>query len=104
MCRAPMDIFGDHLVSRQRNGATRRHDAVREALLSVTQLAGLQARREVTGAGMDRPADILLEGWPSAVDLTCIHPLAPSGYPLSFNRVEAHPRGAEEAKTQKHTP
>ena len=83
LCAAPMDTFGDHLVSCKHNKLTQRHHGVRDALAQVLQSFGVTCRTEVSLPHReDRPGDVGLPDFdprgPLLVDLCAIHPLAPS--------------------------
>jgi hypothetical protein len=103
LCDEPVDPFGDHFVCCDKNGSTRRHNALRDALLEVLVQAAIPAAKEQTSGGRRRPADILLVGWERgrdvAVDLTVTHPLGLASHPIVVKSATQHCRRAEEAKT-----
>ena len=97
-----MDPFGDHFVCCDKNGGTRRHNALRDALFDVLVRNSIPAAKEVTSGNRRRPADILLVAWERgrdvAVDLTVTHPLGLSAHPIVVQNVAQHCRRAETAK------
>ena len=102
-CREPVDPFGDHFVCCDKNGSTRRHNALRDSLFEVLVQGSIPAAKEVTSGNRRRPADILLIAWERgrdvAVDLTVTHPLGLSGHPIVVQNVAHHCRRAEATKT-----
>ena len=81
-CAHSMDAYGDHLLCCRKSGFIRRHQALAQQLWHMCTAAGFNATCEVSVSGRSRPADILLPHWqgggPSAIDVSIIHPLAPS--------------------------
>ena len=83
-CGSACDAHGDHAVSCQKGLVTLRHHGVVNYICQVLQTAKIPFERESACLGDGRrPADILLKGWEGrrdlAVDVTVVHPLAPSG-------------------------
>ena len=83
-CNVQVDVFGDHLLccKNRNNNFYRRHNAVRDAIVSVLLEAGQSFAVEVMVPNQPedsslRPADILLKGWTAgkdtALDLTICH-------------------------------
>lgn len=101
-CGEPVDPFGDHFVCCDKNGSTRRHNALRDALFDALVQASIPAAKEVTSGNRRRPADILLLAWERgrdvAVDLTVTHPLGLSGHPIIVQNAAQHCRRAEATK------
>ena len=102
LCEEPVDPFGDHFVCCSKNGLTRRHNALRDAIFDVLMQSAIPAAKEVTSRNRRRPADILLVAWERgrdvAVDLTVTHPLSLSAHPIVVDNVQRHCRRAETAK------
>ena len=107
-CRGAIDPFGDHFVTCKNNGATRRHNALRDAWAQVLATANIRHAKEVAASGGDRPADILLIGWDKGcdvcVDLTITSPLALDAFPLSVEKAKRHLNEAEKEKRSKQLP
>ena len=105
-CREACDPFGDHFVTCNKNGWTRRHNAVRDELSRVLTIEGIPHDKEVPAKQRTRPADILLLSWDKGVD-TCIditisHPLQADCHPLSLDHAKRHLSAAEQRKLTKH--
>ena len=70
------------MLSYRRGGFHVRHAALRTYIWHLTVAAGHHAACEVVVGGSQRPADVLLGCWigagPLAVDVSVVHPLAPS--------------------------
>ena len=81
-CGDCMDPFGDHLLCCKKGGLTQRHTAIVSHLWHMCTAAGFNVTCEVSLDGRTRPADLLLAHWtgrgPCAVDVSVVHPLAPS--------------------------
>ena len=103
LCGEAVDPFGDHFVCCTKNGNTRRHNALRDALFDVLLSGSIPAAKEVTVANGRRPADILLIAWERgrhvAMDLTVTHPLGLTGHPIVTKNAARHCQRAEAAKT-----
>ena len=101
-CGEPVDPFGDHFVCCPKNGITRRHNALRDAIFEVLVQNAIPAAKEVTSRNRKRPADILLVAWERgrdvAVDLTVTHPLGLASYPFVVDNAARHCQRAEAAK------
>ena len=112
-----MDCFGDHTFSCS-HGPHRiaRHDALKHALHHAASQAGLEPHMEFGDAvpGGKRPADVYLpigvgEGRPRCIDVTVLHPPAPSysnwaakfmGYAAKMGeskKRDKHQKGCEDA-------
>ena len=104
LCGEPVDAFGDHLVCCDKNGNTRRHNALRDAIFDVLIASAIPSAKEVTSGDRQRPADILLIAWERgrdvAVDLTVTHPLGLSQHPLVVKSAARHCQRAEATKTE----
>ena len=106
LCGDSMDSFGDHLLCCKKSGFLQRHSAIVRHLWHMSTAAGFRAETEVAIGGNTRPADLLLPHWkgggPLAIDVTVVHPLAPS-IPLQTVKTgrEALDR-AEKDKDDKH--
>lgn len=102
LCSEPVDPFGDHFVCCDKNGSTRRHNALRDALFEVLVQGAIPAAKEVTSNNRRRPADILLIAWERgkdvALDLTVTHPLGLAGHPIIVQHAARHCRRAESTK------
>jgi hypothetical protein len=102
-CEAPMDPFGDHLVSCSFNQPVARHNALRDALADGLREHGIACIKEVAIGGARRPADIALPNLdrrgPTAVDLVVHHPLAPAAARGVADERQSLKR-AEEAKRE----
>ena len=102
MCGEPVDPFGDHFVCCMRNGPSRRHNALRDAIFNALVQSAIPAAKEVTSGNRKRPADILLIAWERgrdvAIDLTVTHPLGLSHHPIVVDNAARHCRRAESAK------
>ena len=118
-CEAPVDIYGDHLLSCPRNNFSRRHNAVQEALASILTQCGQGFRKEARLPDSkdtddhSRPGDLLLTAWQDgrdvAVDLTICHAWGSAeanSMPASRERALEHARSflrrKEHAKRQRH--
>ena len=81
LCGVTEDAFGDHVLCYRKAGIYVRHNAVVEFIVRTANAAGLRCSREVS-IGAERPADVMIANWkagkPLAVDVTIVHPLAPS--------------------------
>ena len=81
-CGDCMDPFGDHLLCCKKGGLAQRHAAIVSNLWHACTSAGFSVTCEVSLDGRTRPADLLLAHWsgkgPCAVDVSVVHPLAPS--------------------------
>jgi hypothetical protein len=88
------------------NGATRRHNVLRDTLAGLLRSAAIPHRLEVVATGRYRPADVLLLGWNAgedvAVDLVVSHPLGASCYPLVPGAGPRHLKAKEVSKIRKH--
>ena len=103
LCGEAVDPFGDHFVCCAKNGNTRRHNALRDAIFDVLLGGAIPAAKEVNvGNGQQRPADILLVAWERgrdvAVDLTVTHPLGLTSQPVLMKNAARHSHRAEAAK------
>lgn len=110
-CSQPCDRFGDHAVACKYGGARNgRHYALRDALLFLLQVAGAGSLRtevpvppSAVNAAELRPADIFIGSWlgrPLALDVTCVHPLAPSNAGAAASSATAR---AEKRKVDKYS-
>ena len=63
MCGKPVDPSGDQFVCCMRNGPSRRHNALRDAIFNALVQSAIPAAKEVTSGNRKRPADILLFAW-----------------------------------------
>ena len=103
-CGDQADAFGDHFVCCTRNGGTERHTAVREELVNVCLAGSIPVEKEQGCFNLTRDADLLFRGWkkggPLAVDITVTHPMAPSTWPLSLDKVSSCLAKAEAAKAK----
>ena len=87
-CGNTMDISGDHALSCHKTGIYARHNALRDQMAAALGDLGLGVKTEVTVPQFlptpdadRRPADIHVTGLdatPTAVDISIVHPLAPS--------------------------
>ena len=82
-CAAPMDILGDHALCCKSLGVYGRHNALRNAVVSLACEAGCHVYPEAPlPSTFERPADALIEGLdpdgPVAVDVAITHMLQPS--------------------------
>ena len=81
-CAESMDAYGDHLLCCRKSGFIQRHQTLASQLWHLCTAAGFNATSEVSISGRCRPADILLPHWqaggPCAIDISVVHPLAPS--------------------------
>ena len=81
-CAESMDAFGDHLLCCRKSGFIQRHQTIVQQLWHFCNTAGFNATCEVSVSGRARHADILLSHWqgrwPCAIDVSVVHPLAPS--------------------------
>ena len=102
LCHEPVDPFGDHFVCCDKNGSSRRHNALRDAMAELLMKSSIPAAKEVTSGNRRRPADILLVAWERgrdvAVDLTVTHPLGLAEHPIIVQTAAQHCRRKEEAK------
>ena len=82
-CSAPMDVLGDHALCCKSLGVYGRHNALRNAVVSLACEAGCHVRPEAPlPSTFERPADVLVEGLdadgPIAIDVAITHMLQPS--------------------------
>ena len=105
-CESPIDIFGDHAVSCNRNGPWVRHKAVQESLHSTLICNGITCIPEVAIGGKDKPADLYLPAFtsagPIAVDVTIRHPTCLSS-DISVPQAGAVVQNHEAAKVKKYS-
>ena len=103
-CKGALDPFGDHFVTCHKNGTTRRQNALPDVWAQVPASANIRHAKEVSTAGGDQPADILVIGWDKGtdvcVDFTVTSPLTPDAFPLSLEKAKRH-NEAEKAKKAK---
>jgi hypothetical protein len=104
-CNSPMDPTGDHALCCSAAGVYRRHNHVRNFLYSISQEVGWSpSLEEMLPGTQTRPADVLLsslDASPTAVDVTIVHPLRPSGQTIAGS---AHPgNAAAQAEATKTT-
>ena len=101
LCGEPVDAYGDHFVCCNKNGISRRHNALRDALFNVLVQHAIPVLKE-DGTEGRRQADVLLVGWERgrdvAVDLTVSHPLGLSKHPIVVANAAQHCRREEAAK------
>lgn len=106
LCKEAADPYGDHFVNCNKNGWTRRHNALRDELCRNLTIGGINHFKEPIAVQRDRPADILLLGWDKGtdvcVDLTITNPLSAENYPLNPETAKRHLSLAEQRKTIKH--
>ena len=106
-----MDVFGDHLVSCNKNNSTQRLIAVRDALAQSLRNHGITCRTEVAIGTRRRPADVALDTFdprgPLAIDLVLHHPLAPSASreinAMKASMVDEERRKSEESDELCHS-
>ena len=82
-CSAPMDVLGDHALCCKSLGVYGRHNALRNAVVSLACEAGCHVRPEAPlPSTFERPADVLVEGLDAdgqiAIDVAITHMLQPS--------------------------
>jgi hypothetical protein len=103
LCGEAVDPFGDHFVCCAKNGGTRLHNALRDAIFDVLIGGSIPAAKEVNVGNGRRPADILQKAWERgrdvAVDLTVTHPLGLTGHPIIVKNAARHCQRAEADKT-----
>ena len=95
VCGAPLDIYGDHVLSCNKNGElTLRHNRIRNLLFDFAKTAALSPILEKPGLqdGLQRPADIFLPSFtdenPVIIDVTVV-----SGMSLAQQFQDQHERG-----------
>ena len=101
-CGETSDHFGDHFVSCKKNGATERHNALRDVIHDICTRNNIPADKEQGCHDGTRDADVLLMAWNQgkhcALDVCFEHPLAPHKWPLNLTGVENTLRAAEATK------
>ena len=104
LCADSMDAYGDHLLCCRKSGFIQRHQTVAKQLWHMCTAAGFNATCEVSVSGRSRPADILLPHWqgggPCAIDVSIVHPLAPS---TSCHAVKTGREAVEAMERVKHS-
>ena len=103
-CADSMDAYGDHLLCCRKSGFIQRHQALAKQLWHMCNPAGFNATCEVSVSGRSRPEDILLPHWhgggPCAIDVSVVHPLAPS---VACHTVKIGQEAVEAMERVKHS-
>ena len=103
-CAESMDAYGDHLLCCRKSGFIQRHQTIVEQLWHFCTTAGFNAICKVAVSGRSRPADILLPHWqgkgPCAIDVSVVHPLAPS---VPCHAVKTGREAVESMERVKHS-
>ena len=101
-CADSMDA--DHLLCCRKSGFIQRHQALAKQLWHMCTAAGFNATCEVSVSGGSRPEDILLPHWqgggPCAIDVSVVHPLAPS---VACHTVKIGQEAVEAMERVKHS-
>lgn len=110
-CQQDMDRFGIHALHCHWGPETiNRQNAVRDIFALTARGAGLSPRveaKKIMEDGQERPADILLPGWPggqtSAYDVTIVSPYQEKYLAAEAREAGAAIRGAEDNKRRHYT-
>jgi hypothetical protein len=101
-CFDVTDCFGDHALSCRKSGFYQRHQSIAEVLVHLAEAAGFTVIPGIPLPDGLKPADVMLSHWkaggPLAIDVSIVHPLAPS---IPFQTVETGSGRANDAEAKK---
>ena len=93
-CIAPIDAYGDHIVTGKKAKAWQRHQCIQSLMARCFRQAGIPHRLEVSILGdQKRDADILLPQWESG-----------AGWAIDFGVCHVCPPSMQECSLQGHGP